>query len=310
MAPPMGWGSENSEAGGSASPENDTGEGQAAASTKTIASAVRRRGMKVLQSAELVAGPEATEKIQKKYPGPDAADEERGQVAMNPPWHSQENGQAMRAGREHWTEAVTNAYMMQALSFAMKKKRCKSPGRSGMRYEHLTAPLKLNVEDDTEKAILEKYVGGLTAVVRAMLLGCAPAEVMMSLRKGRATCLRKRDNGVRPIVAVEVLVKLAGATAIKCLGSDQQQDAYEQLVGSVQMGAGRRGGAEAVVHAAQQCYEDAATHNRDGRVGGSKHGMLLADASARCGWRRTRRRTRRRRRKNLMHLGTQRVEES
>ena len=233
--------------------------------------------MKVLQSVELVAGPEATEKIQKKYPRPDAEDEERGQVAMRPPWDSQENGQAMLAGREHWTEAVTNAYMMQALSFAMKKKRCKSPGRSGMRYEHLTAPLKLNVEDDTEKAILEKYVGGLTAVVRAMLLGCAPAGVMMSLRKGRATCLRKRDNGVRPIVAVEVLVKLAGATAIKCLRSDQQRDAYEQLVGSVQMGAGRKGGAEAVVHAAQQCYEDAATHNRDVRVGGSKHGMLLLD---------------------------------
>ena len=42
--------------------------------------------MKVLQSAELVAGPEATEKIQKKYPPPDAEDEERGQVAMRPPW--------------------------------------------------------------------------------------------------------------------------------------------------------------------------------------------------------------------------------
>lgn len=233
--------------------------------------------MKILQSAEVVEGPEATEKIRKKYPGPNAEDEERGQVAMRPPWELQENGQAMRAGREHWTEPVTHAHMMQALRVAMKKKRCKSPGRSGMRYEHLTAPLKLNVEDDTEKAILERYIRGLTAVVRALLLGRVPVGVMTLLRKGRATCLRKRDNGVRPIVAVEVLVKLAGATAIKCLRSEQQQDAYEQLVGSVQMGAGRKGGAEAVVHAAQQCYEDAATHNRDVQVGGLKHGMLLLD---------------------------------
>ena len=208
----------------------------------------------ILSSKGPATGPDALDKVRSKYPSAD--DDTQGRVPMPAQslfLHDDPHvAMAMQKGMESWVLDSDFVGRVEAtLQQAAKYKRGKAPGRSGLRYEHLNC-----VEFSADQDGADEFTSALAGVIRVMLRGQFPDDVRQLLCSGNVLCFKKPAGGIRPIVVTEVLARLSGKVALLTL-----KNQLPDMVGPTQMGAGKKGGAEAVVHAAQHAFDECSRRN-------------------------------------------------
>jgi hypothetical protein len=134
--------------------------------------------------------------------------------------------------------APTGADVLSALKSFKRRTAC---GASGLYVEHLLVPLTKLTE---EKAA--SLLAALHRVCALLAAGKAPEVVLTAITTAPIAALTKATGGLRPIAIGEVMRRLTSRLAVQHASPAVQ--AYFQ---PHQVGVGTRGGAEAVVHAAQ-----------------------------------------------------------
>jgi hypothetical protein len=191
--------------------------------------------MRVLTSSGL--HPEPLREAQAKYPPPDAP---APRAPMPAPEDLQHDEAAHARGVAEWRDMPGNELegLVRKNLHKCKRKRGSAPGPSGLRFEHLTAPLLMPEEHDDTR---DRYLTQLARVMRDVLCGDVPAEARADYADGQFTGLSKPDGGCRPIIVTEALARPAGNILFGHLRKEHP-DELERMLGSSQMGAGCQGG--------------------------------------------------------------------
>jgi len=121
-------------------------------------------------------------------------------------------------------------------------------GPTGLHGDHLREALQCTAHSD-------EVATHLTEVVRILLTGTAPAEVMPHLAGATLHALPKDSGDLRAIAVGEVLRRLTA----KCLCSALREAAHRAL-GPLQVGVAAKFGADTVVHTARQWVQRHAGH--------------------------------------------------
>ena len=151
-----------------------------------------------------------------------------------PPAQDQQEHQPQEEGME------AAEFSKEMVAKALKRfKKGSAPGLDGMRAEHL-----MQAVGNINNARQSKVLGTLTRLVNVMMKGQIPDSVAPYLCGGRLHAALKKGGGIRPIAVGNLLRRLVSRLAVMAV-FDQAQE----LLGSTQVGVGRRGGAESVIHA-------------------------------------------------------------
>ena len=144
--------------------------------------------------------------------------------------------------------SVPDVSVEQVAAAVRSFRKGSAAGPTGLRGDHLREALQSNAHSD-------EVATHLTEVVRILLTGTAPAEVMPHLAGATLHALPKDSGDLRPIAVGEVLRRLTA----KCLCSALRQAAHRALW-PLQVGVAAKLGADTAVHTARQWVQRHAGH--------------------------------------------------
>jgi hypothetical protein len=129
-----------------------------------------------------------------------------------------------------------------------KTSRMVAPGLDGMRYNHLRYIVSLS---EHEQPVYYGVLKGLTWLVNVYLEGILPVEINRLLSEAEIFPLAKKTGGIRPIMMVNSLRKIAAN-----YGTKQFESLNEKVFGNLQLGIQREFGMEAIIHTFTQLLKD------------------------------------------------------
>lgn len=138
--------------------------------------------------------------------------------------------------------------MTDLFLFLQRSSRMVAPGIDGMRYNHLRYIVSLSEEEDP---VAYGVLKGLAWLINVYLEGLLPAEVNALFSEAEIFPLLKKTGGIRPIMMINSLRKIAAT-----YGTKQFEAINEQVFGTLQLGIQREFGMEAIVHTFTQLLKD------------------------------------------------------
>ena len=127
-----------------------------------------------------------------------------------------------------------------------------APGPSGLRPSHVREAVDCPSPDRANNML-----SSLTKFVNHLAAGQAPPSILPHLCGATLLAIRKKNGGLRPIAAGEVLCRLVS----KCLATATRTTALS-LLAPLQLGVGARGGCEAIIHATSHLMATSPTNHR------------------------------------------------
>ena len=170
--------------------------------------------------------------------------------------HPQEEPTPASEGPSVGTSAQLNLESLDLLETTLRSfKKTTSPGLDRMHIGHLLAGLGTRVP-----AVRAKYLRSLGAAVNKFLAGTLPKDLSKFFAAARLIPLRKKSSPLpRPIAIGTIFRRLAGKVGLAL--AKKKLDTY---FGSLQVGVGKKNGADGIIHSINTLYRTGRLHQGRG----------------------------------------------